>query len=951
MNSDQFIRIEGARAHNLKDVSLDIPRNELVVITGVSGSGKSSLAFQTIYAEGQRRYLETLSSYAKQFMGGMERPEVDSITGLSPVIAIEQKTVNKNPRSTVGTITEIYDFLRLLYARAGKAYSYHTGKAMQRFTRDQIIEHCLEHLVGEKVIMLAPLVQSRKGHYRELFEGLHKKGFLKVRVDGVIVEITEGMQLDRYKVHDIEAVIDRIIIQGGEKENRVREGIDQALKMGDGLVIFHLLSEKKDLIFSQHYMCMDTGISYATPSPNTFSFNSPYGACPSCQGLGVVKHVDLKKVIPNPAKTIFEGGIVPLGSHRDVTLFRQVKRIAKRYNFKINEPIADIPEKALNVLLYGNEEGLVKESTVYSSGDKWYSLKGHGIVGMLTRCLQVTSSDGIRKWAEEFMVEEVCSSCEGFRLQKESLWFRFDNLHIGHLAQLNLHDLKTTVEKMASSMDERQFHIAEEVVKEILDRIGFMLDVGLGYLTLNRVTRSLSGGEAQRIRLATQIGSALSGVTYILDEPSIGLHQRDNERLIKSLQRLVEADNTVIVVEHDKDIMLACNHLVDIGPGAGVYGGEIVASGKPKQLKSKKTITSDYLYGRSQIAIPKERRAVDSDRMIHIKGARGNNLKNVDLSIPLGVFTCVTGVSGSGKSTLINQTLFPLTHNYVYRGKRKVMPYDSIEGLDQIDKVIDIDQSPIGRTPRSNPATYIKLFDEIRSLFAQLPESKIRGYKPGRFSFNVKGGRCETCKGAGLQTIEMNFLPDVYVECPTCRGQRYNRETLDVRYKGKSINDVLNMNVEEAVEFFEAIPNIYRKAKTLLDVGLGYLRLGQPSTTISGGEAQRVKLAAELSKRDTGQTLYILDEPTTGLHFNDIKILLHVLQNLVNKGNSVIVIEHNMDVIKVADHIIDLGPEGGEGGGQILLEGSPEYVASQTKTGHTARFLSKELEQATSGKK
>ncbi|MEZ4928589.1 MAG: excinuclease ABC subunit UvrA [Chitinophagales bacterium] len=937
----EFIDVEGARVHNLKNINVKIPRNQLVVITGISGSGKSSLAFDTIYAEGQRRYLDTFSNYARQFIGNMERPDVDSITGLSPVISIEQKTVSKNPRSTVGTITEVYDFFRLFFARAADAYSYVSGKKMEQFSENQVFDTISEKYNNQNIAVLAPQVRGRKGHYRELFDSLFKKGFLKVRVDGEIVEITPKMQVDRYKVHDIEAIVDRLKVKEGN-EDRLKKSLDTAMKMGEGLLFILNIETNEVAPFSKNLMDTDSGISYDTPSPNTFSYNSPYGMCPTCKGLGFNLQLSEELMIPNPKMSINDGGIEPLGKRRKGYLFDELKRFAKKYKFDLATPVENIPRETLNVILYGDANQDTPTSNYEETdADRWYTLDNGGVQGLLMRSYNDTSSDSIRKWAEKYMIQETCNSCNGYRLKTESMHFKIDGLHIGQVAAFNLDDLKQWLTNIETRLSTKQQEIATEILKEIRERIGFLLDVGLGYLSLDRPSRSLSGGEAQRIRLATQIGSQLSGVTYILDEPSIGLHQRDNERLIQSLKKLAAEDNTVIVVEHDKDIMLACDYLIDIGPKAGEHGGEIVAHGTPSEFKKFRSETADYLFGKKEIAVPKTR-SKGNGNFIELKGLTGNNLKNIDIKFPLGTFICITGVSGSGKSTIINETLYPILHEHVYQAKDKPLPYKSTKGLEHIDKVIEIDQSPIGRTPRSNPATYIKVFDEIRKLFSMTPEAQIRGFQPGRFSFNVKGGRCEECKGGGVQVIEMNFLPNVEVECPKCLGKRYNRETLEVRYKGKSIYDVLEMTVEDAVEFFEALPKIHRKLKTLLDVGLGYLRLGQSSTTISGGEAQRVKLSAELSKKDTGSTFYILDEPTTGLHFEDIRVLLKVLNKLVKKGNTVLVIEHNMDVIKMADHIIDIGPEGGEKGGTIVCEGTPEQVA-KNKVSHTAKFLKAEL--------
>lgn len=935
-----FIEVAGARVHNLKNVSLKIPRKQLVVITGISGSGKSSLAFDTIYAEGQRRYLETLSNYARQFLGGLERPDVDKITGLSPVISIEQKTVGNNPRSTVGTITEIYDFLRLLFARASDAYSYKTGKKMIQFSEEQIVEKIQNSFLDKRIVVLAPLVRNRKGHYRELFESLIKKGYLKVRVDGHLIDLEPKMQLDRYKIHDIEAVVDRMRVKT-DSQARLQKSIADALKIGEGLLYILDIDSQEALPFSKNLMDSDSDLSYDKPSPNTFSFNSPYGMCKYCKGLGFTMQVSAENMLPNPKLSISQGGLAPLGVRKEGHLYNELKRFAKKYKISLSKPIETLPQKAINVLLYGSED-IDQPSPNISDAERWYTIENGGVEGMVQRAYQNSNADSVRRWAEQFMEKETCPQCNGFRLKKESLYFKVNEKHIGELAQMNINALQNWFHDIEKHLSQKQQTIAKDILKEIRARLGFILDVGLDYLSLNRPARSLSGGEAQRIRLATQIGAELSGVTYILDEPSIGLHQRDNQRLINSLKALAKADNSVLVVEHDKDIMLASDYLIDIGPQAGKFGGEIVGKGRPKEFLKLDMPTSKFLSGKWSIEIPENIRK-GNGKAIKLFGARGNNLKNIDVTFPLGKFIGVTGVSGSGKSTLINQTLYPILNAHIYNGRRKPMPYQKIVGLKNIDKIIEIDQSPIGRTPRSNPATYIKVFDDIRKLFAQVPEAQIRGYKPGRFSFNVKGGRCEECKGGGKKVIEMNFLPDVLVQCPNCMGKRYNRQTLEVRYKGKSINDVLEMTVDEAVDFFEAMPNIYRKVKTLQDVGLGYLHLGQSSTTISGGEAQRVKLSSELSKKDTGKTFYILDEPTTGLHFQDIKVLLDVLNKLVDKGNTVLVIEHNMDVIKVADHIIDIGLEGGEGGGTIVAEGTPEQVA-QHPTSHTARYLKDELE-------
>jgi excinuclease ABC subunit A len=944
-----FIEVEGARVHNLKNIDIKIPRNQLVVITGISGSGKSSLAFDTIYAEGQRRYLETLSNYARQFLGGLERPDVDKITGLSPVISIEQKTVGKNPRSTVGTITEIYDFLRLLFARASDAYSYDSGQKMIQFSEQQIFEKIKENFDEKRVVVLAPLVRNRKGHYRELFDGLRKKGYLKVRVDGHIIDLEPKMQLDRYKIHDIETVVDRMRVKE-ENYTRLNKSIEDALRIGEGLM--YLLDVDKDVVlpFSKNLMDADSGLSYDKPSPNSFSFNSPYGMCKSCRGLGFQMQVSPDAIIPDNKLSIARGGLAPIGIRKEGQLYDELKRFAKKYKFSLNDPIMSLSKEVLNVLLFGIEDIDAPPSSSidgqadgskFDDAERWYTIENGGIEGMLQRSYRGSSTDSVRRWSEQFMNQESCPSCNGYRLKKQSLYFRVNEKHIGELSKMNIDDLGAWFQDIEQYLSKKQNLIAKDILKEIRARIGFILDVGLDYLSLDRPARSLSGGEGQRIRLATQIGAELSGVTYILDEPSIGLHQRDNHKLITSLKELTKADNTVIVVEHDKDIMLASEYLIDIGPGAGKFGGEIVGQGTPKEFLKLKHPTSLFLSEKVSIEIPEKRRKGNGN-FITLEGAQGNNLKDVSVKFPLGKFICVTGVSGSGKSTLINETLYPILNAHIYRGRKKPLKYSKIKGLKHIDKIIEIDQSPIGRTPRSNPATYIKLFDDIRKLYAMIPEAQIRGYKAGRFSFNVKGGRCEECRGGGQKIIEMNFLPDVLVECPNCQGRRYNRETLEVRYKGKSIDDVLKMTVDEAVDFFEMMPNIHRKVKTLQDVGLGYLHLGQSSTTISGGEAQRVKLSSELSKKDTGSTFYILDEPTTGLHFQDIKVLLGVLDKLVDKGNTVLVIEHNLDVVKVADHIIDIGPEGGSKGGTVVAEGTPEKVAEH-KTSYTAKYLKMEL--------
>lgn len=945
-HTERFLTVVGAKENNLKDISVELPRNELVVITGLSGSGKSSLAFDTIYAEGQRRYMETFSSYARQFMGTMERPDVEQITGLSPVISIEQKTTNRSPRSTVGTVTEIYDFLRLLFARAGTAYSYISGEPMLRYTEEQMKEQITDRYAGVKIIVLAPLVRGRKGHYRELFEQVRKQGYTKVRVDGEIKDLVEGMQVSRYQVHDIELVIDRIRMTEDRAE-RLSQSLQTALKMGDGLLFIQDVETGQSSPFSKNLMDAENGLSYEEPSPNTFSFNSPYGYCKTCKGLGQVNSPDLDKIMPDKSISISNGGLLPLGESRDNTTFKQVKAIARKYKFKLTDPLEKLPPEAMNVLLYGEKKkpGRQKKSRYDKTAhDMVWDVEKNGLVNMINRWYDETSSERIRQWAEDFMTINVCPDCEGGRLRREARHYKVKGETISDLARMDLGELGDWMETAEEGMDKRTLLIATDILKEIRFRLRFLLHVGLGYLSLDRPGRSLSGGEAQRIRLATQIGSQLTGITYILDEPSIGLHQRDNQRLIKALRDLTDIGNTVLVVEHDKDIMMASDYLLDLGPGAGVQGGEVVTAGKPEEFLLKKnagSITSDYLAGRRKIEVPDVRRKGNGD-FLELKGASGNNLKNVSIKIPLGTFTCVTGVSGSGKSTLINETLYPILRQHFYNSIKRPMDYKSVKGLDYLDKVIDIDQSPIGRTPRSNPATYTGVFTDIRSLFTNLPEAKIRGYKPGRFSFNVVGGRCEVCKGSGSRTIEMNFLPDVEVECENCQGMRYNRETLEILYKGKSITDVLNMSVAEASDFFKPIPKIYRRLKTLNDVGLGYITLGQRATTLSGGEAQRVKLAEELSKRATGQTCYILDEPTTGLHFEDIQYLLRVLQGLVEKGNTVIVIEHTMDVIKVADYIIDMGPEGGRGGGSVVAKGTPEKIA-KVEESHTGRFLREEL--------
>ncbi len=939
LKEQEFIEVYGARAHNLKNIDVKIPREQLVVITGLSGSGKSSLAFDTIYAEGQRRYIETFSAYARQFLGGLERPDVDKIEGLSPVISIEQKTTNKSPRSTVGTITEIYDFLRLLFARASDAYSYHTGEKMVSYSDEQIKELILKDFDGKRIAVLAPLIKSRKGHYRELFEQISKQGFLRVRVDGEIREIEKGMKLDRYKTHDIEVVIDRLAVDENS-EKRLEETIKTALYTGDNILMVIDVDNEKPRYFSRELMCPTSGIAYPNPEPNTFSFNSPKGACDKCNGLGTTNEVNLNKVIPDDSVSIKNGGIIPLGEQKNSWIFKQLQTIAERYKFKLTDSISEIPKEALEVILHGGKESFKVESKA-AGVTRSYQIDFEGIVSFIESQYKNTDSSAIKRWAKGFMDEIKCSSCSGKRLKKEALHFKFTGKNISDLAQMDVTELADWFSNIETKLSEKQLTIASEILKEIRTRIQFLLDVGLDYLTLDRTSKSLSGGEAQRIRLATQIGSQLVGVLYILDEPSIGLHQRDNQKLIDSLLKLRDVGNSVLVVEHDEDMIKNADYVLDIGPGAGRHGGEIVSNGSFKEIINEATLTSDYLSKRKMIEVPKKRRT-GNGKKIKLTGASGNNLKDVSVEFPLGKMICVTGVSGSGKSTLINETLYPILNAHIYRGVKKPMPYKKITGLEHVDKVIDIDQSPIGRTPRSNPATYTGVFSEIRSLFSKTPEAAIRGYKPGRFSFNVKGGRCETCQGGGLRVIEMNFLPDVHVECETCQGKRFNRETLEIRYKGKSISDVLEMTINQAVEFFEHIPKIYRKLKTIQDVGLGYITLGQQSTTLSGGEAQRIKLASELSKRDTGNTFYILDEPTTGLHFEDIRVLMEVLNKLVNKGNTVLIIEHNLDVIKLADYIIDVGMEGGKGGGQIVTTGSPEKVAKH-KTSYTAKFLKKEL--------
>ena len=947
--SDTKINVWGARVHNLKNIDVEIPRQSLTVITGLSGSGKSSLAFDTIFAEGQRRYIETFSAYARNFLGGMERPDVDKITGLSPVISIEQKTTNKNPRSTVGTTTEVYDYMRLLFARAGKAYSYMTGEPMVKYTEEKVIDMILRDYEGRKILVLAPLVQSRKGHYRELFESMRRKGYLHVRVDGDVLELTEGMKVDRYKNHDIEVVIDRLAIKPIKPSDpttptlptdRLKKTVQTAMKQGEGLIMIMDYDTGEVRYFSKRLMCPTTGISYNDPAPNTFSFNSPQGACPRCKGLGYINEIDIDKVIPNRKQSIHDGGIAPLGKYKNQMIFWQIDAILRSYEYDLKTPIADIPEEAMNEILYGTLDPVrIDKELVHTSSD--YFVDFDGVVKYLRSVMDSDDSTGGQKWADQFLAECECPECHGQRLTREALSYKIWDKNISELANMDLSELRQWLDDCEAHLDHQQQQIAAEILKEIRTRLDFLLEVGLDYLALNRQSASLSGGESQRIRLATQIGSQLVNVLYILDEPSIGLHQRDNERLINSLKELRDLGNTVIVVEHDEDMMRQADYIVDIGPKAGRKGGEVVFQGTIDEMLQTETITAQYLNGKMKIDVPKERRK-GNGKMLTLKGCRGNNLKNVDVEFPLGKLIVVTGVSGSGKSTLINETLYPILSKHFYRSLQAPMPYDNIEGLKYIDKVVNVDQSPIGRTPRSNPATYTGVFSDIRSLFVNLPEAQIRGYKPGRFSFNVKGGRCETCGGNGYKTIEMNFLPNIQVPCEECHGKRYNRETLEVKYKGKSIADVLDMTINQAVEFFENVPDILRKIKTIQDVGLGYIKLGQPSTTLSGGESQRVKLATELSKKDTGKTLYILDEPTTGLHFEDIRILMNVLQTLVDRGNTVIIIEHNMDVIKLADHIIDMGPEGGRGGGTILTTGTPEQVA-KSKKGFTPTFLKETL--------
>ena len=943
LNHHGFIEVFGAREHNLKNIDIKIPKNKLVVFTGVSGSGKSSLAFDTIYNEGQRRYMESFSAYARQFIGDMERPDVDKITGLSPVISIEQKTTNKNPRSTVGTVTEIYDFLRLLYARVGEAYSYNTGKKMVQFSEEEIVSNIFSKFYNKKITVLAPLVRGRKGHYRELFEDIRKKGYLKVRVDGEVLDLAPRMQVDRYKIHDIEVVVDRLAVTEDMKL-RLSQSVQKTLQVGKDLMFLLVNEEQKLVQYSKQLMCEDTGISYEEPSPNAFSFNSPYGACPVCKGLGNVYTINMDEVLPDKSLSVKEGGIAPLGEERDASVYQQVSAFAKKNKISLDKPLKDLTAKQLDLLLYGDKE--INAALEMDLSDETvpdlYTGSYEGVVPMLKRWFTSThSTEGLREWVEKFMELKTCDSCNGARLKKESLWFKVDKRNIAELGKLNLDNLAAWFDGIELRLNDKQNAIAKDILKEIRERLQFLLDVGLTYLSLSRPSKTLSGGESQRIRLATQIGSQLQGITYILDEPSIGLHQRDNQRLIAALQNLRDIGNSVLVVEHDKDIMLAADHLVDIGPKAGTHGGRIVVHGTAEEVLHSGSETAQYLLGTKSIRVPEERRP-GNGKFIELNGVKGNNLQNVDVKFPLGQLILVTGVSGSGKSTLINETLYPLMSKFCYHSKMQPLEYKSIKGLENIDKVIEIDQSPIGRTPRSNPATYCGFFTDIRTLFAAVPEAKIRGYTAGRFSFNVKSGRCDVCEGGGMRVIEMNFLPDVYVHCEKCNGRRYNRETLEIRYKGKSISDVLDMTVDEAVEFFQAVPYIFRKIKVLQEVGLGYITLGQSAVTLSGGEAQRVKLSTELGKKDTGKTFYILDEPTTGLHFQDIQHLLDVLNKLVDRGNSVLVIEHNMDVIKVADHIIDIGPEGGDGGGRILFAGTPEGLV-KVKESFTAEFLAREF--------
>ena len=935
-----YLEIYGARENNLKNIDLRIPRDKLVVITGLSGSGKSSLAFETIYAEGQRRYMESFSAYARQFIGNMERPDVDEITGLSPVISIEQKSVNRNPRSTVGTITEIYDFMRLLFARTAEPFSYNTGEKMVRYSEEHITKMIMENYSSKKINILAPVIRGRKGHYRELFEQIRQQGFAKVRIDGELKDLVYGMQLDRYKTHDIEIVIDRLIVSNDYK-SRLTQSIETAFRRGKGMLMVLEDGSTDVRYFSKLLMCPTTGIAYQDPEPNTFSFNSPYGACPKCNGLGTIVTIDINKIIPDKECTIRKGGIAPLGEYKNNWVFSQLEVIGSRYGFDLDTPIAQIPDNALDIILYGSSESFTVTKEIYGTKST-YSMPFEGIINVIKKQCDENAPASILKWANSFMNETDCPECHGQRLKKEALHFRLNGKNIAEVSNMDIISLSKWIDDLPNHLDNKQLEIAHDILIEIKKRINFLINVGIDYLNLNRPAKSLSGGEAQRIRLATQIGSQLTGILYILDEPSIGLHQRDNRKLINSLKELRDIGNSIIVVEHDKDTMLASDHIIDIGPGAGINGGEVVFQGSPDELSRGHGLTCDYLNGIRKIQIPKTRRKPLKNNYLRLYNASGHNLKNVNLDIPLGLMVCVTGVSGSGKSSLVNETLYPILSRHFYRSEKQPLPYEKIEGLELIDKVIEIDQAPIGKTPRSNPATYTKVFDDIRKLFGELPESKIRGYKAGRFSFNVRGGRCESCQGGGVRVIEMNFLPDVQVLCEACQGKRYNRETLEVRFKGKSINDVLNLTVDEAVSFFENMPQILQKIKTLQDVGLGYITLGQPSTTLSGGEAQRVKLATELAKRDTGSTLYILDEPTTGLHFEDIKVLMDVLNKLVDKGNTVLIIEHNLDVIKMADYIIDMGPEGGSRGGMILCQGSPEEVAEQN-IGYTSHFIKEEL--------
>ena len=945
LDLDNTIEVIGARVHNLKNIDVTIPREKLVVITGLSGSGKSSLAFDTIYAEGQRRYVETFSAYARQFLGGLERPDVDKIDGLSPVIAIEQKTTSKSPRSTVGTITEIYDFLRLLFARAADAYSYHTGEKMVSYSDEQIKNLILTDFSGKRINILAPVIRARKGHYGELFQQIAKQGFVKVRINGEIKDITPGMKLDRYKTHDIEIVIDRMVIESNQTSNedtdkRLSQSINTAMYHGENVLMILAQDTNEVRFFSRNLMCPTTGISYQNPEPNLFSFNSPKGACDHCNGLGTINQINVSKIIPNPKLSIKAGGFVPLGEYKSTWIFKQLEIIGEKYGFKLTDPIASITDEAMDTILNGGKDKFAVASKTLGI-TKEYKIEFEGISQFIKSQFDDSGSSSIRRWAKDFMDEVQCPVCEGSRLKKEALYFKINTQNIADLSGMDISDLTVWFNDLEKQLSNKQKRIATEVIKEIKDRLAFLMNVGLDYLSLSRSSKSLSGGEAQRIRLATQIGSQLVGVLYILDEPSIGLHQRDNEKLIRSLEQLRDIGNSVIVVEHDKDMIERADYVIDIGPKAGKFGGEIISKGTPAEILKEHTITAMYLNGEMKIEVPKTRRT-GNGKYLKLSGATGNNLKNVSIELPLGQLICVTGVSGSGKSTLINETLYPILNNFYFNGVKKPQPYKKIEGLEHIDKVIDIDQSPIGRTPRSNPATYTEVFTEIRNIFTMTSESMIRGYKAGRFSFNVKGGRCETCEGSGVRTIEMNFLPDVYVECETCQGKRFNRETLEIRYKGKSISDVLNMTVDEAVPFFELIPKIQRKIKTIQDVGLGYITLGQQSTTLSGGEAQRIKLAGELSKKDTGNTFYILDEPTTGLHFEDIRVLMEVINKLVDKGNTILIIEHNMDVIKLADYIIDIGPEGGKGGGQVVAKGTPEAIIKNKKS-YTAEFLKKEL--------